>query len=153
MKLVYLADYPEYVTTVARWIMDEWGHASPDTTQGSLEEKFRSHLNRHAVPLTLLAMEAGRPQGTASLVFYDMKDHQELSPWLAAVYVLPEQRGRGIGSKLVKTIELLSAHLDVEKLYLFTPDQEGFYARMNWTVLERTRHREKDVAIMVKETL
>ena len=151
MKLVYLADYPEYVPTLAKWIMDEWGHASPDITQESLEEKFRGHLNRRAVPLSLLAMEDGRPLGTASLVFYDMKDSQELSPWLSAVYVLPEQRGRGIGTKLVKSIELLSAHLDVEKLYLFTPDQEGFYTRMNWTVLERTRHREKDVAIMVKE--
>ena len=41
MKLVYLANYPEHVPTLAKWIMDEWGHASPDTTLESLEEKFR----------------------------------------------------------------------------------------------------------------
>jgi N-acetylglutamate synthase-like GNAT family acetyltransferase len=79
-----------------------------------------------------------------------MEDHQELSPWLAAVYVLPEQRGQGIGSKLVKSIELLSAHLDEEQLYLFTPDRESFYARMNWTVLERTNFRDRAVVIMRK---
>ena len=151
MKLAYLADYPQHVSTVSKWIMDEWGHETPSTTLESLEERFRTHLNRNAVPLTLLAMDEDLPLGTASLVVYDMKDHQELSPWLAAVYVLPEHRGRGIGSKLVKSIELLSANLDVEKLYLFTPDREAFYARMNWSVLERTSYREKDVVIMVKE--
>ena len=151
MKIAYLASYPQCVPTVAKWVMDEWGHESPSMTQESLEEKFRTHLNRKVIPLTLLAIEEDRPLGTASLVFYDMKDRQDLSPWLAAVYVLPEHRGKGIGSKLVKSIELLAANLEVENLYLFTPDRETFYARMNWTVLERTTYREKDVVIMAKE--
>jgi N-acetylglutamate synthase-like GNAT family acetyltransferase len=151
MKITYLANYHQHVTTVAGWIMAEWGHASPGTTLEGLEEKFRSHLNRNAIPLTLLAMDDDRPLGTASLVFYDMKDRQELSPWLAAVYVLPEQHGKGIGARLVKTIELLAANLEVEKLYLFTPDRESFYAHMGWTVFERTSYHEKDVVIIVKE--
>ena len=151
MKITYLANHPQHVSTVAKWVMDEWGHESPGTTLEGLEEKFRTYLNRGTIPLTLLAMENDRPLGIASLVIHDMKDHRELSPWLAAVYVLPEHRGQGIGSKLVKSIELLSANFEVEKLYLFTPDRESFYARMNWTVLERTSYREKDVVIMFKE--
>lgn len=151
MRIVYLVDYPQHVSTVAKWIMDEWGRESPGTTLEGLEERFCTHSNRSAVPMTLLAMESDRPLGTASLVLHDMKDHQELSPWLAAVYVLPEQRGQGIGSKLVKVIELLSANLGVKQLYLFTPDREAFYARMNWAVLERTSYRDKDVVIMIKK--
>ena len=151
MKITYLANHPEHVSTVAKWIFDEWGHQSPDTTLESLEERFRSHLNRTTVPLTFLAMDADRPLGTASLVFQDMNDHLELSPWLSAVYVLPEHRKKGIGSKLVKSVELISAHLDVEQLYLFTPDREAFYAHMGWTVLEKGSYREKDVVIMIKE--
>lgn len=150
MKITYLASRPQHVSTVAKWVMDEWGHASPGTTLESLKEKFRTHLNRNTVPLTLLAMEADRPLGTASLVIHDMKDHQELSPWLSAVYVLPEHRGQGIGSKLVKSVELLSANLEVEKLYLFTPDHESFYTHMGWSVLERSSYHDKDVLIMAK---
>ena len=153
MKITYLANYPEHVSTVAKWVIDEWGHESPGTTLEGLEEKFRNHLNRNVIPLTLLAMEEDRPLGTASLVFHNMKDRQDLSPWLAAVYVLPEHRGQGIGARLVKSIELLAANLEVEKLYLFTPDRESFYTRMGWTVLERTTYREKDVVIMMKEIL
>lgn len=150
MKITYLANYPEHVSTVAKWVMDKWGHESPGTTLESLEEKFRNNMNRKAIPLSLLAMEADRPLGTASLVVQDMKVHRELSPWLAGVYVLSEHRGKGIGSKLVKSIELLAANLEVEKLYLFTPDRETFYARMGWTVFERTIYHNKDVVIMVK---
>jgi GNAT superfamily N-acetyltransferase len=153
MKIAYLADHPQYVSTVANWIMDEWGHESPVMTLEKMEARFREHLNRGAVPLTLLAMEADHPLGTASLVWHDMRDRQDLSPWLAAVYVLPEHQGKGVGAKLVKSIELLSANLEVEQLYLFTPDREAFYARLNWTVLERTRYREKDVVIMVKSMM
>jgi len=151
VKITYLANYPEHVSTVAQWVMDEWGHESPGTRLESLEEKFRGNMKRKEVPLTLLAMEADHPLGTASLVVHDMKIHRELSPWLAGVYVLPDHRGRGIGSKLVKTIELLAANLDVEKLYLFTPDRESFYTHMSWKVFERTSYHEKDVAVMVKE--
>lgn len=151
MKITYLANHPQHVSTVAKWIMGEWGYGSTAATQESLEEKFRSHLNRNAIPTTLLAMNEDHPLGTASLVVHDMSDHQELSPWLAAVYVLPEHRGGGIGTKLMKAIELLSAQLDAEKLYLFTPDRESFYTSMNWTVLERTSYRDKDVVMMVKE--
>jgi GNAT superfamily N-acetyltransferase len=151
VKITYLANHPQHVTTIAKWIMHEWGHESPGTTLESLEEKFRGNMNRNAIPLTLLAMDEDRPLGTASLVVHDMKDHRELSPWLAAVYVLPGQRGKGIGSRLVKSIELLAANLEVEQLYLFTPDRESFYAHMGWTVFERTSYHEKDVIIMIKE--
>jgi len=151
MKITYLANHPEHVSTVAKWIFDEWGHESPGTTLESLEERFLSHLNRTAIPLTFLAMDEDRPLGTVSLVAHDMVDHQELSPWLSAMYVLPEHRGQGIGTKLVKSVELISAHLEVEQLFLFTPDCEAFYTRLNWTVQERTEYREKDIALMVKE--
>jgi GNAT superfamily N-acetyltransferase len=153
MKITYLANHPQHVSTVAKWIMDEWGHQSLGMTLEKMEARFRENSNRASIPTTLLAMDEETPVGTASLVVHDMKDRKELSPWLAAVYVSSEHRGKGIGAKLVKSIELLSAQLDVEQLYLFTPDREVFYARMNWTVRERTRYHEKDVVIMVKEIL
>lgn len=151
MKIAYLADHPQHVTTVAGWTMDEWGKESPGMTLVSLEDRFRSHLSRKVIPLTVLAMENASPVGTASLVFHDLKDRQDLSPWLSAVYVLPNQRGKGIGTKLVKVIELLASQLDEEQLYLFTPDRESFYAHLGWTVLERTQFRNKDIVIMEKE--
>lgn len=151
MKIGYLADHPQYITMTAKWIFDEWGHQSPNTTLESIEDRFCGHLNRKEIPFTVLAMEGEEPIGTASLVFHDLKDRQDLSPWLSGVYVLPNQRGKGIGTKLVKVIELLAAQLGEDQLYLFTPDRESFYTRLGWTVLERTQLRNKDFVIMEKE--
>lgn len=153
MKVALLVDHPQHVTTVARWIFGEWGHQSPNATLENIEERFRTHLNRKEIPLTILAMEGETPIGTASLIFHDLSRRQDLSPWLAAVYVLPNHRGQGVGSKLVKVIELMAAQLDVEILYLFTPDHEAFYTRRGWELHERTKIREKDIVIMQKEIL
>jgi GNAT superfamily N-acetyltransferase len=44
--------------------------------------------------------------GTATLLAQDVDTEQwpELSPWLAAVYVVPEYRHRGIGAALVPAL-------------------------------------------------
>jgi hypothetical protein len=38
----------------------------------------------------------------------------------------------------------------VRKLYLFTPDQEQFYARLGWLVIDHTEYRGQQVVIMNK---
>ena len=68
--------------------------------------------------------------GSASLIAQDMDTRPELSPWLASVYVAAEHRRQGIGSALVRRVAQEAAALGVETLYLFTPDQEHFYARL-----------------------
>ncbi len=74
----------------------------------------------------------------------------DLTPWLAAVYVLPEFRRRGIGGQLVRAIEAAAIRLQLERLYLFTPDQEAFYARLGWSVLETVEYRHQSNVIMTK---
>ena len=77
----------------------------------------------------------------------------ELSPWLAAVYVLPEFRRQGIGSQLVRAIEETGKRLLLERLYLFTPDREAFYARLGWSLLELAEYRNHTNVIMTKSLL
>ena len=72
----------------------------------------------------------------------------DLSPWLASVYVTPEHRSRGIGTALVQRVIEEAVGLSVETLYLFTPDREGFYASLGWSVVERTEYRGQKVVIM-----
>jgi N-acetylglutamate synthase-like GNAT family acetyltransferase len=66
------------------------------------------------------------------------------------VYVLPEFRGQGIGSQLVRAIEDVATRLQLERLYLFTPDREDFYARLGWSVLETAEYRQHSNVIMTK---
>ncbi len=150
MFISFLADYPQYLPVVASWIFDEWGWEMPGSTRENILEEFSQHINRDRIPLTMLAWEDGQPAGTASIFNHDMETRMDLTPWLAAVYVPPEFRGRGIGSGLVKAIEALAKRLQLERLYLFTPDQEAFYARLGWTTIDTAEYRRRSNVIMTK---
>jgi N-acetylglutamate synthase-like GNAT family acetyltransferase len=67
---------------------------------------------------------------------------------LASVYVDERYRRQGIGSALVRHAAHKAAELGVETLYLFTPDRESFYARLGWTILERTPFGGKMQVVM-----
>jgi GNAT superfamily N-acetyltransferase len=151
MNIAYLADKPDYLAPVVAWVHGYWGHLPPPRTLEQVAERFRTHLNRDRAPLTLVALEGDTILGTASLFLQDMSTRLDLSPWLAAVYVTPEVRRRGIGAALVRAVEEQASALGYTRLYLFTPDQDHFYARLGWTPLERAEYRTQSVVIMTRE--
>lgn len=150
LTILHLADCPEYLPTVSAWVYDEWGAHMPGLTIEDLSRIFSGHLQRERIPLTLVAFQDGQPAGTASIYVHDMDTRPDLSPWLAAVYVGPAFRKQGIGSALVKAVENAARKLKIERLYLFTPDQERFYARLGWSVFERVEYRSQGVVVMDK---
>jgi GNAT superfamily N-acetyltransferase len=150
MLITYLADYPQHLLIVAGWIIGEWGWEMPGSTLESIQAEFGSHLNHDRIPLTMLALVETQPVGTASISLHDMDTRMDLTPWLAAVYVLPEFRGQGIGSQLVRAIEGIATRLQLERLYLFTPDRAAFYAHLGWSVLATSEYRHHSNVIMTK---
>ena len=146
----YLADCPAYISTVSAWVFGEWGEHMPGLTVEDLTRIYSGHLNRDHIPLTLIAFWDGQPAGTASIYVHDLGTRPDLSPWLAAVYVAPPYRKQGIGSELVKAVERAAQKLQIGRLYLFTPDQEHFYTRLGWAVLERVEYWNQTVVVMDK---
>lgn len=70
---------------------------------GTLADLLRAHLVRDQIPLTLVASLNRCPVGTATLLAHDVETEEwpDLTPWLAAVYVMPEYRRRGVGAALI----------------------------------------------------
>ncbi len=98
----------------------------------------------------MVAFQEDQPAGTASIYVHDLETRPDLSPWLAAVYVDPLFRRQGIGSALVQAIEREACRLQIARLYLFTPDQEPFYTRLGWSLLERQEYWNESVVVMTK---
>ncbi|MBV7334960.1 GNAT family N-acetyltransferase [Chloroflexi bacterium TSY] len=140
MKIAYLADYPEYIPTLAQWHQGMWGHLDP---KKSVETRIRflSSHGRRQIPTTFVAIENDQPLGSTSLVVSDLSTRPELTPWLASVFTAPEHRNRGIGSVLVQRVMDEARSLSVETLYLITPDKQNFYARLGWTRIEEVEYR------------
>lgn len=148
ININYLKHVPQHAVLVARWLQDEWGDDYPDAVFSDWLKGVESRLHDDAIPLTVVALENGIAVGTASIYISDMGGYKELTPWLAAVYVKEGSRRRGIGSILVRRILQVARALGIERLYLFTPDQCGFYERIGWKLMETTRFLDKQVYVM-----
>ncbi len=149
VRIEYLADHPEMIPTLASWHYEQWGYLNPGCTVERYVASLESQVGCKQVPSGFVALsENNAPLGSASLVTFDMDTKMELSPWLASVFVAPEYREKGIGSALVRRVMEEARDIGIEVLYLFTPDRESFYARLGWTVLERTVYRGESVVIM-----
>lgn len=147
----YLADRPEHLPALAGWLHAQWGSLSPGSTLATRAETMRGQLQRAAVPCAFVALDGDRPAGTASLVENDMEVHPAWRPWLASVYVHRDFRRRGIGSALAERVAEEARALGVEKLYLFTPDQQRLYERLGWQRLREERYRGWEVTVMVRD--
>jgi N-acetylglutamate synthase-like GNAT family acetyltransferase len=150
MRIEYLADYPELVPVIAQWHHDQWSYMNPGRSISERISEYRKQHGRRQIPTPVVALVEDQPVGSASLIKHDMDTHEELTPWLASVFVSPQHRGRGIGSSLVQRIEKEAESLGIEVLYLFTPDQESLYARLQWKVLFHEEYKGERVVVMKK---
>ena len=143
----YLPADPAIVEIVAGWHQETWGHLTGRSHAERMRE-FDEQLESDRIPLTVVAFEAGRPVGSASLLLEDMDTHLDWTPWLASVFVLPEFRRRGIGERLCRRIVAEARRLGVPRLYLFTPDKGPYYAKMGWQTIAVEPYRGERVTTM-----
>jgi predicted N-acetyltransferase YhbS len=148
MRIDYLADHLEMAPLLAAWHHQEWAALLPDWSFAQALADLQSHTGRRQIPTTLVAVEDGRPVGSASLLAADLDGWDHLSPWLASVFVVPEHRGRGLGRQLVSRVVEEARELGVAVVYLFTAGQAGYYQRLGWEPWQVTEHHGREVVIM-----
>src|SRR5947209_11924538 len=87
----------------ARWRAEAFAVLGADADEERARlERFVADQRRQAA---LVAKYSGLPVGTCLLVPSEIDPNHELSPWLAGLFVVPEQRRRGAGAALVRAIE------------------------------------------------
>jgi predicted N-acetyltransferase YhbS len=151
MEIAYLADHPEFIADLAPGIAAHWRYVLKDETVERRVEKLRGHLSKGALPVAWVAHEGGEVLGTAALRAHDLEGREDLTPWLAGVFVRPEHRGRGVASALCRAVEEGAWALGFGTLYLFTVDRHSLYARLGWRPLGPAVWRGLPSEIMVKD--
>lgn len=133
---------------IGEWHHRQWCDLNPGLSLQQRLQKMQVYLDEAPIPKMLVAQRDGKPMGTAAIVHHDMDSRMDLSPWLASVYVAPAFRRTGIGSALVRAIGARAASSGEDRLYLFTPDQRGFYAALGWSVFTQEVYRGQPVDLM-----
>jgi GNAT superfamily N-acetyltransferase len=147
LTIDFLENRPEHLLTVARWVHDEWTHVTDPDPQSQVDVT-RGWLHIDRIPLCLVALEGEQCVGTVSIFVDDLRARQDLTPWLAALYVDAAHRSRGIGSALIDRLLVVARGLGIRRLYLHTETAPEYYRRKGWRFLFRTlndRNEESDV--------
>ena len=151
MKIDFLGNYLEFIPKLAELHFNEWNHLSPDMTVEDRAIKLNEISQSIDVPFMLVAVENNQLIGSAALVYEDMETRKDLSPWLAAVFVKPELRNKGIGTKLITSIEHEAKIRRIAELFLYTEHARRLYSRLGWHDLEECEYQGVDVVIMDKQ--
>jgi N-acetylglutamate synthase-like GNAT family acetyltransferase len=152
MQLQHLTACPALIPTLAQWHYAEWHPLFPHKSVEDFAADLRESLQQDGLPQTWVLMdEQSQPAGTASLLLSDMTTNQDLSPWLANIYIHPLQRGKGLGKQMVLHVMNEARQRGLSKLYLFTEDQQAFYQKLGWDLHHREFYENHWVAVMQYE--
>ncbi len=132
-----LRQCPEFFDTVAERIWRAWWE--PDGHPlAYIQARLRENLNGSLIPFALVAHASNEFLGTASAIASDVPDRPQFTPWVAAVWVEPHARRRGIGAALVSRAAQDCFALGFSRTYLCArPHRSGFYERLGWSMIGR----------------
>jgi predicted N-acetyltransferase YhbS len=146
----FVFKYPQFIPTLAEWHYHEWGAVRNEGLADSVNLLSMSG-SADALPLVVVALRGDKPVGMGILIAHDIPTRPDLTPWLAALYVPPVERNKGIGSFLASTIAAEANRLGHKHIYLFTHDKIAFYERLGWKLSEIFPYRGSVVAIMLAD--
>lgn len=148
LALEYLADRPEFISTLAQWHHAEWSHLLPAWSVAEAAVELATHTGRRVAPTTVVALVDGELAGSASLLLEDMPGTEEWSPWLGSVFVSPARRGSRVGRAMVDRVVEDARALGYARLHLLTTEAEGWYSPRGWQILERRLYAGLSAVIM-----
>lgn len=125
-----LSRHPRHLGFVAGLVWREfWAEVKDGMTEAELADAFGGRAAPGRVLASLVALEGATPLGCVHLIDNDDPSLPELYPWMAALVVVPERRGRGVGSLLVRALMREAEAMGFEQLW-FGTDGPGFYERL-----------------------
>jgi monoamine oxidase len=155
-----LGGHRELAPLLARWHHDEFGYLYDERIWNrdiaALELEAMSEPGSRDV--TWIAFEGATADeqsllGSVSLIASDdLPGFEQLSPWLASLYVAPRGRGIGLGGQLVDCVVSEAAERGHDYVHLFTAGQDGYYAARGWRSLAEVDHRGHRAVVMAKAT-
>lgn len=138
IEVIHLFERAALLPAAARLIYVEFWVGKPGYSPEYFEGRLGEAVDPRRLPLSLAACDGDRFLGTINLIDNDDGQRTHLWPWLAALAVAPETRGRGIGTRLVERLLAQSARLGIDRLY-FGTDLPAFYRRLGAVVHEHVR--------------
>lgn len=134
-SIIGIRENPEFAEQAIQYFTERWGideRIYRDCMMNSLK-------TRNALPRFYLMLEGKRILGGFGLIMNDFVSRQDLFPYLCALYIEEDQRGKALGSRLLEHGRQEAGRLGFDKLYLCT-DHIGYYEKYYWRYIGEGYH-------------
>ena len=137
--------------TIAALQFANWGRSTGYGTVEEYERFLCDAARSPRLPAVLVAKRAGTFLGSVNLLVHEMTTRPALSPWLAQLFVISEERSRGIGSALVRACLARFAELGFARVHLYTASTTtlpAYYMALGWKPIEQVEYLGKMRMVM-----
>jgi len=151
-RLVDMPADSEHSRVAAQWGFEQWESLSSDESlEWYTDLHTAAEIDSNSLPVCIAAITDDQVlAGTASVMVDDeLPGSTEPGPWLAAVFVNPDFRGKGIGSLLVTDVMRRARLLGVGDLYLYTETKAEWYKTLGWERVREDYNLNRPVTVMV----
>lgn len=149
MQIEPLSKNMHFFRDVAKLKFQEFSYLNGNETIEDYLERQKIYVSDQRIPQSYVVMNESRDLiGTFALKQKDLISRLDLSPWLGSLVVVPGYRRNGIGSYIVDRAVHLAKELGYTQMYLYTPDQEAWYAKQGWQLIERSFSGKFPISVM-----
>ena len=132
LVLISVREHPEWSDRMIGFFRRHW---ATEASGMVYEDYIRSSIGaKGPMPQWYALVKGERIVAGCGLISNDFISRMDLSPWLAALYVEEDCRGRGLAGVLLQAICDSMAERGIKTLYLLT-DHTHFYERYGWEYL------------------
>jgi N-acetylglutamate synthase-like GNAT family acetyltransferase len=129
MRIHELKERTDLFEEAVNAFWNQWG--SKESYMFYKDCMLHSYKTEEDVPRFYIAIENEKIIGTFAILRNDINSRQDLTPWLACLYVDPAFRGRELGGEFLQFALQEAAVKGYKKLYLAT-DLEKYYEKYGW---------------------
>jgi len=119
--------------TLYRWFSEEWNEV----------DRFPQQKNGVALPAPIVALRKSVLVGGLAFTGYRKPGSDDAGLWICALYVLPEERRKGVASRLTMAAEQLAKQRGFAELHVRTA-LPALYEKQRWVAL---RHDGEDTIL------
>jgi GNAT superfamily N-acetyltransferase len=123
MTIISVLENPEYKDKIFSYVHSKWGNKKTF----DLYKDCIYHCKK-PLPNWYVLLDNDKEAGCAGLIANDFISRQDLYPWLCALYIEKEHRGKGYGNLLIQRIKQDAYLKGFKNLYLCT-DHVGYYEK------------------------
>jgi GNAT superfamily N-acetyltransferase len=150
VSIRYLADQPEFVPLLSRWLAEQWPDWYDSDGPGNVLADLEANADRTSLPLGIVAVENDELCDYVSLKDEAVQGYEEFGPWAGAALVRPNLRNQGIRSRLIERLEKEAKALGYGAVYSGNRNPGGILTHRGWSIVGQVVHNGEELYVYRK---